>query len=203
MLFDLPSLVEKKDSEKPQFTALTSKAELHFLKSNKEMASCIGELTQGKIVLYITENQWSMPDLLRYCAMQLGQCKLYFTTWAMSEEAIREMVSLKKQGVLTHLYALLEYKIRQNKDESFQLLQHNADHIGLTKIHAKLTILVNDAQQTGIIINSSANMNENKRIESGAIICDYDNAQVFANFIYQKIISTEQQWTSPNSTQLP
>jgi hypothetical protein len=177
---------------------LSSKADLHFLKANKEMATCLGELVQGTTILYLTENQWSMPDLLRYAALQLGQCKLYFTTWAMSEEAIREIVSLRQQGVLTGIYALLEYKIKQNKDESFQLLQYNADHIGLTKIHAKLTVLVNEANQTGIIINSSANMNENKRIESGTIVCDYDNAQVFAQFIYQKILSTEQQWTNRN-----
>ena len=86
---------------------------------------------------------------------------------------------------LTRIYGLFDERIRVNCPQAAQLVENQISDIRLTKIHAKLTVLINDDWAIGI--SSSANLTRNPRIESYVISTHRDIAEFYRDILLKEI----------------
>lgn len=126
------------------------------------------DLAPGQSAEFATGGKWSMHEMILYFAHKLGQSKLYLSTWALSENPVRALVMAKQEGVFSEINALFDLRIKNNQGAAFHMLTSHCNSYRLTKIHAKIAVMLGDG--IGITIISSANLTENKRIEAGAVM---------------------------------
>lgn len=99
---------------------------------------------------------------------------------------MRVLFQLIKEGRIKELNCLFDYRIEKRKAEAFQLAKVNSSKIKLTKVHAKVAILL--ADQWAVSIIGSANLTKNPRIEAGIISTCQEVAEFHANWIKREII---------------
>ena len=60
-------------------------------KANAKLHQVFGQVAQQQSVHYVSLGDWSTHDLLFFLLGQTGPARVYFTTWAISEYAIRQL----------------------------------------------------------------------------------------------------------------
>ncbi|WP_409627919.1 hypothetical protein [Belliella pelovolcani] len=150
-------------------------------KSLTELAHTIGELDHDTTIQYCTGGRWSMHQLLQYALLKTGPAKVWMTTWTITEEPMRVVLELIKTGLITELSAVLDYRIERRKPEAFQLASNIITKIKLTKCHAKVLVIQNDAWNIAVV--TTANFSKNPRIEAGVIFTDKASAEFHKKWI--------------------
>lgn len=139
-------------------------------RSLTDLKTTIGELVPDQALQFATAGRWSMHQLLEYTLRKTGPCNVWLTTWTITEEPMRQLLMMIREGLILELRALLDYRIEKRKPEAFQLASKIMPTIKLTKCHAKVLVLRN--AQWDVTILGSANFSRNPRIEAGAIFTD-------------------------------
>jgi hypothetical protein len=150
------------------------KAVMRMGKARSKVAEVIGDLAGVEMIDYVSFGRWSMHDLLFYLLEQTGPAKVYFTTWAISTKSINLLVEGLASGLISELHSILDRRIEIRRSDCFAFLQHHANSIYLVDCHAKVILIENDHWK--IVVKSSANFSENRRIETGMIII---NKEIF------------------------
>jgi len=167
---DIELKMRKKENEEKAFAFSCSidKAEIRLGKVREKIRDVIGDIRGIDLIDYTSMGRWSMHHLLFYLLEQTGPAKVWFTTWAISTKAITMMVDALSDGTITELHSLLDRRIRIRRSDCMAFLTHNANSIFLIDCHAKVLLIENEVWR--IVVKSSANFSENKRIESGVIM---------------------------------
>lgn len=92
---------------------------------------------------------------------------------------------MRKQGLITELHCILDYRAAIHHADALQILKSNTDSIGQMRTHAKLIVLRND--QWGVVLTGSANLTANTRTDAGVITCDTAIADYRIQYIKSKI----------------
>jgi len=158
-------------------------------KSLIDLERCISELVPDQAQQFVTAGRWSMHQLLEYLLRKTGPCRLWMTTWTITEEPMRCLLNLIREGLILELNALLDYRIERRKPEAFQLASSIITNICLTKCHAKVLVLKNE--HWNITILGSANFSSNPRIEVGTIFTDRASADFHIQWIEDVISGKE------------
>lgn len=127
------------------------------------------------------KGSWSMHDLLKHLVGLCGPSHLLFSTWAIQETALREIIALKDACMLKSIKAVFDYKINDRKNEAFQLAQMNFTIVKLAKCHAKVCVLLGDNFQ--LTVCGSANFTRNQRWERYVVSVNPELAQLEAAHI--------------------
>jgi hypothetical protein len=191
MLFDLenPSNNLVGDVKFKSKTSFDSKIQLLNLtyetKTRHYLSECFGEYQEGKMAKFYTDGAWSMHQLAQYFIELIGPADVVISTWTMTENPARILLSLKESGMIRKLTGLFDYRIHDRSPKNFQLISSICDKIALVKCHAKVTTITNDSQ--GVSIVGSANYSKNLRLEAGTVFMGMDNAQFDKSWIERKI----------------
>lgn len=186
---DLNNLTQEENKSQGSSIRFISQPSPMLLSSLKSLKIGIGDLEKNIVLPFATGGSWSLHQLMEYILIQTGPCKLWFTTWTISEEPLRCMVEMIKKGLITELNAILDYRIAKNKPEAFQLAGNIITNIRLTKCHAKVLVLKNSEWQVTVI--GSANLSKNPRLEAGVIFTDEKTAQFNIDWIEKEIYRKE------------
>lgn len=158
-------------------------------KSLNELKETVGELVPDQAVQFATAGRWSMHQLLEYLLRKTGPCRVWLTTWTITEEPMRALLMLIREGLILELNAVLDYRIEKRKPEAFQLASNIITNIKLTKCHAKMLVLRNEHWH--VTVMGSANLSNNPRIEVGVIFTDRATADFHENWISEVIAGKE------------
>jgi hypothetical protein len=139
-------------------------------KANEKLHQVFGQVAQNQSIHYVSLGDWSTHDLLFFLLEQTGPARVYFTTWAISEYAIRQLYQFIEQGLILELKGIFDYRNGIRKPAELQFLQMITTDIKAAKCHAKVTVIEND--HWGISVVGSANYTRNPRIEAGVLCCD-------------------------------
>ena len=161
-----------------------------LLSSMQSLSYTIGELKQGQVIPFMTHGAWSLHQLLEFLLLQIGPSKVMFTTWTITEDPIRAILSMIDRNLITELNAIFDYRIEKRKPEAFQLANNIVTRIGLTKCHAKVMVLQNDTWNVTVI--GSSNFSKNPRIESGVIFTDRETADFTSKWIIDELKNKEE-----------
>lgn len=147
--------------------AATGRSVLAMAESVETLRAVVGNVEPDQVIKFVTNGAWSMHDLLGYLLQKTGPARIYLSTWTITETPVRVLCNLKEQGLITELHCVLDYRTKDRTPKPFQLLSGVANRVKLTKCHAKVTVIENDAW--GISIVGSANYSKNPRLEAGTI----------------------------------
>lgn len=154
-------------------------------KANAKLQEVFGRISQGQTVPFVSLGDWSTHDLLFFLLEQTGPAQVYFTTWAISEYAIRQLYNLIEQGMILELKGIFDYRNGVRKPAELQFLEKISTEIKPAKCHAKVTVLEND--NWGISIVGSANYTRNPRIEAGVLFSLKEVAAFERNWIEKEL----------------
>ncbi len=154
-------------------------------KANAKLQEVFGPIGQDQILPFVSLGDWSTHDLLFFLLEQTGPARVYFTTWAISEYAIRQLYNLIEQGLILELKGIFDYRNGIRKPAELQFLEKISTDIKPAKCHAKVTVLEND--QWGISIVGSANYTRNPRIEAGVLFSVKEVAAFERNWIEKEL----------------
>lgn len=157
--------------------------------SLRELESCISELVPDQAQQFATAGRWSLHQLLEFLLRKTGPCRLWMTTWTITEEPMRALLMMMREGLILELNAVLDYRIEKRKPEAFQLASQIITRIKLTKCHAKLLVLKNE--NWNVTVLGSANFSNNPRIEAGVIFTDKGSADFHSQWIDEVIDGKE------------
>ena len=178
---------EDKVIQKPQSVATVTKGiNRSFIgKSNQKISDIIGDIVQGQTTHYASLGDWSTHDLLFYLLRITGAARVYFTTWAISEFAIRQLYLFIESGLILELRGIFDYRNGIHKTAELEFLRNITTEIKAAKCHAKVTVIENDTW--GIAIVGSANYTRNPRIEAGVICADKEIAAFHRTWILNEL----------------
>lgn len=147
------------------------------------------DLTAESSIHFYSDGAWNMHDLLYYFLKRQGAAKVYLTTWAISEIVMRQLCNFMKDGLITELFALFDYRNTSRKPAELAFIEQNATRIKLAKCHAKVTVI--DSESMPVTIVSSANYTRNPRLEAGVIAFSREVADFHKEWILKEICDAE------------
>jgi hypothetical protein len=184
-LFESSSLRKTEILKKGTFRKITGKSKVIVAKEASQLQDLIGELEPECNYHFSTAGAWSLHDMIALTCQKIGASRLFLSTWTITEEPMRTLFQLIQEGRITELNCLFDYRIEKRKAEAFQLAKVNAARVKLTKVHAKVAVLLND--QWGVSIIGSANLTKNPRIEAGVLSTCRAVAEFHSSWINQEI----------------
>jgi hypothetical protein len=119
-------------------------------------------------VQFMSNGEWNMHELLISLLNLSGNAKVYISSYAMNETAVRSLAMMKDKGLIKFLYCIIDSRSDVRSAGSLQLLLSISDFICLAPCHAKVTAIDGDQEQLTIL--GSANYTENNRYETGIIL---------------------------------
>ena len=188
-LFSTEDLAKKKpDRPKSGSVPFSGSNLLTIGKANEKLHQVFGQVNDGQSVHYASLGDWSTHDLLFFLLEQTGPARVYFTTWAISEYAIRQLYQFIEHGLILELKGIFDYRNGIRKPAELQFLQKITTDIKAAKCHAKVTVIEND--NWGISVVGSANYTRNPRIEAGVLCCDKTVAAFHRDWILNELSDT-------------
>ncbi len=188
-LFSTEDLTKKKQNRpKSGSVPFTGSNLLTIGKANEKLHQVFGKVVDGQSLHYASLGDWSTHDLLFFLLEQTGPARVYFTTWAISEYAIRQLYQFIEHGLILELKGIFDYRNGIRKPAELQFLQKITTDIKAAKCHAKVTVIEND--NWGISVVGSANYTRNPRIEAGVLCCDKTVAAFHRDWILKELSNT-------------
>lgn len=158
ILFD----VSDKRQEQQQSIVGSEKFDFVNAASLKFFKEYLKDIEHNRHYHFWTGGQWNMHDLLGYLIGITGKADIYFTTWAISEDAVRYLIFLKENKLVSSIKTVFDYKCKEQKSQAFLLAKNNFE-TALARIHAKVLVIEN--KDWAITVMGSANWTRNPRAE--------------------------------------
>ena len=154
-------------------------------KSPDKLKMLLDKIQDKKQVHFVSDGDWSLHDLLVELLKEYAPASIYLTTYSIKEFAVRQLINAIEKKQLIGVTLLLENRSTSRNDSLYQMAQENFCKIGLTSIHAKITVI--ESPKGFITINGSQNLTNNPRIETGVISTCQNLAKFHIDWI-QKVI---------------
>lgn len=160
----------------------------------------VGTLIKNCEIFGITKGDISIVNIIEEVVKQVGKCNVTVVTWAAAGYDISKLKALKDSDFISEINFILDYSAESKlgKDRFKDMRDMFPYNVYLTKIHAKSILIKND--DWNIVIRTSMNLNENKRMENFEI-SDCEILYGYLNNITQDIISMGS-WDSKNFDKL-
>ncbi len=171
MLFDLDQLPKQaKQAHHVAGEPVAGGARFMVGHRGVDLNEAIGELQPDQHVHLVSHGAWSFHELIGYALRYTGPARLLFTTWNITEDALRHVANWKASGQLQDLVAILDSRIPKNNAEGYAFALRLAPKLHLMHIHAKGAVLIND--ERAVHITSTANLTRNRRTEA-FVVCTH------------------------------
>lgn len=156
-------------------------ADFVICKSPEKLKHLLNALECGKAVHYVSKGDWSMHDLLMELLKKYRPAELYFTTYALREFAVRQIILSQQAGDISTVNMILDYRAKVRVPEVYQLASNNFNKICLFGIHAKVAVIKSAAGSISIV--GSANWTSNPRVEVGVVSKNAELAEFHIGWI--------------------
>jgi len=146
-------------------------------------AAAIGPVTAGLEVFALTAGSFSLIDAIQYCLDCAGPADVTVATWTIGAAEIEHAWRLLNDGRIRHLRFIVDGSLAARQPAYCALLRKKfGDHaIRATKNHSKFVLIVNETWN--LVIRSSMNLNENKRLEAVEVSDDRELASYIGEVV--------------------
>lgn len=156
----------------------------------KTAAEQIGELSPG-IELFGVTKSFSLIDAIEHLLTQTGPAHVTLATWSAANSDLAHAHGLLTNGAILTFRLVTDFSFQARQPAYCAGLRQRFgdDAVRVTKAHCKFCLIRNDAWN--IVLQTSANLNENIRLETYAIsddaaLADYLGQLVSDLFDFQK-----------------
>lgn len=128
-------------------------------------ARCIGRIEKGCDIFGLTKGDFSMIDILRHIAKEIGPCDIDMGTWTAAAAEITQAFDMLGDGNIRTMRFLVDRSFPQRQPKYFASLKakFGIDCIRMARFHAKFILLENE--EYSVAVRTSMNLNLNERIE--------------------------------------
>ncbi len=127
-------------------------------------------LQRGIIEPYMQKGEWATHQVLPSLLDLFPQSEIYLSSFNISDQSLRSLAVLQKQGKFERLSLLLDRSLLKNKVALLRFAYNITQNVRLNSIHAKIILIQNKNRCFGIV--GSQNFNQNKKIEAGFYFTD-------------------------------
>ena len=146
--------------------------------AGESASRCIGIIEKGSDIFGLTKGDFSMIDILRHVAKQIGPCNIDIGTWTAAAADIKQAFDMLNDKNILSMRWLVDRSFPQRQQKYYNSLldKFGQDSVRLARFHAKFILLENDDYK--VAVRTSMNLNLNQRIEffeisEGSPISDY------------------------------
>lgn len=182
-LFEINLLTKKDDSS--HLHSVTENSHFVICKSPGKLKLLIEAITPGTTVHYVSKGDWSMHDLVMQLLKTMGTSEIYFTTYALRETPVRQLVMALQNGSISSIKMLVDTRAKIRTPEVFELAKMNFCKIGQLNIHAKVCVI--KSAKGSVCITGSANWTANPKIEAGVVSMNNELAEFHISWINKLI----------------
>lgn len=160
--------------------------------SRASAAETIGELTPGCEIFGLSKGQFSLVDIIEHVLKYTGPASVLLSTWTAANADLTFAYELLRNGSIMAIRFVVDFSFSTRQPEYCAALREKFgdDAVRVTKTHAKFVVIRNAAWS--VVIRSSMNLNENRRLESFEIsdcrqMADFCEEVVDALFESQRV----------------
>ncbi len=164
---------------KPTVTVVTrrqKKREIRHLVAGQTCQQSIGKIFHGMEVFGLTNGQFSFINVIQTILEQTGPADLDISTWVAANYELNHIDKFFQKDKIKRLRFFVDKSFPNRQPEFFQYLidLFGQNSVRVSRVHAKFAVIQND--NWNIVIRTSMNLNENRRIENFEISDDKELA---------------------------
>jgi hypothetical protein len=128
-------------------------------------AAAIGPLEHGCELFGVFRGQFSLVDILQHVLECTGAADCVISTWTASNADLTFAFNLLRDGRIRTMRFLCDFSFQARQPSYLQAMREKFGDasIRITKNHCKFILVTNT--EWAVVVRSSANLNENKRLE--------------------------------------
>mgnify|MGYP000172677323 CR=1 FL=1 len=177
--------INKKATDSGHLFSVTDSAHFVICKSPGKLKHLLTAIKPGASVHYVSKGDWSMHDLVMELLKILGQAEIYFTTYALRETPVRQLVLAMHRGDIKFVKMLVDTRAKIRTPAVFEMAKMNFCQVGQTNVHAKVCVI--KTANGCVSITGSANWTSNPKIEAGVVSMNNELAEFNINWIQNLI----------------
>lgn len=128
------------------------------------------EISITKNDVFVFSQNTTAHDLIEHILKQTGPAEIFVSSFSITEPAVRRFINLQEEGYIKNMACMFDKQVKRHHLQTLFLMSNFIDEIFITSNHSKVTLIKNENHHISIV--SSANLNENNKIEAGAIFID-------------------------------
>lgn len=125
-------------------------------------------------------NALQVADVLKWVLSQTGAADVRMTSFSISEEFLRRIFFIEKEGLVRSLDIVLDFKATNKTLKLWPFIAQTVENCYLAYNHSKILLVSNELWKVAVVM--SQNLTRGNRYESGFITTD---AAVFDNLHQQ------------------
>lgn len=155
----------------------------------RNVAAAVGEITPGCEIFGVTKGDWSLVDLITYSLKTTGPANVIVCTWTAGGHDTSFTNDLLVDGSIKSLRFVVDLSFPSRQPSYCAALRQRFgdDAIRFTKTHAKFVTIRNATWN--IVIRSSMNLNENRRMETWELSDSHAMAEWLDELVTQLFVN--------------
>ncbi|MBD5258462.1 MAG: hypothetical protein K2L73_02210 [Muribaculaceae bacterium] len=117
-------------------------------------------------------NALQVADILKWVLLQTGPASVMMSSFSISEEFLRRIFFIRKEGLVRSLDILLDFKATNKTLKLWPFIAQTVENCYLSDNHSKILLVENDSHKVSVVM--SQNLTRGNRYESGFISTDAD-----------------------------
>lgn len=113
------------------------------------------------------DNRIQLFDVIEKILLETGPAEIYISTFSTSEEFLRKIFRLRKNGMITKATMLTDLKASRKTVNLYTFISNVFDYVYLAENHSKVILIRNSKWMVSIC--TSQNQTRGNRTESGMI----------------------------------
>lgn len=152
------------------------------MKRNTAIGDFLSPLQDEQTQTYLT-NTLQVADVLEWILRQFGEgCKVYLTTFSISEEFLRRLFFIEKEFKPCQFNLVLDLKATNKTLKLWPFIAQVIDKVYLADNHSKVLLVINPDDGRRVSVVMSQNLTRGNRYESALLTTSWD---VFATLRIQ------------------
>ena len=115
-------------------------------------------------------NALQVADILKWTLSQTGPADVQMTSFSISEEFLRRIFFIEKEGLVRSLDIVLDFKATNKTLKLWPFIAQTVENCYLSDNHSKILLVSNEVWKVAVVM--SQNLTRGNRHESGFITTD-------------------------------
>lgn len=145
------------------------------MKRGTSISKYLQPLSEKTHQVYLT-NELQVADVLEWILEQVGTAEVWQTSFSISEEFLRRLFFIEKQGKVKQFNLILDHKATNKTLSLWPFICQTMEHVYLADNHSKVLLVQSDKGDT-VSVLTSQNLTRGNRVESALVTTD---AAIFA-----------------------
>jgi hypothetical protein len=139
----------------------------------------------------LSVGQFNLIDIIEDVVEKIGKCSIDLAVWTAADSNLKKAFEFLQNHQVEKMRWIVDPSFKSRQPKYVETLYENfgADAVRTIPTHAKFIILYND--KYNIIIQTSMNLNQNKRLESFTIIESAELVDFYKTFVDNVFNKTE------------